>query len=261
MTKPEPQMMDVTSGVPLTPEEATLAANHVGYAESLARLVKSRLPRHVDVDELIGATYAKLLELVRRFDAGRGATFTSFAYLPLLGAAWDAARKLARHDRQVQRIIRTHRAHLEVGAAEGIAGPVAGETPEETFSRAVRSRVVVHMISQIPDEDDSMPEPFVDETSAAAHAQEREDASIRERVRARLRSLIARHLEAAEEKERLVIREVLLKGRTLDDVATELGGINKSNVARRLQKAVDRLAERLGPDLQAGDGYWATSPG
>ncbi len=246
--------------LPLTELQSALAAEHHEYAANVARGVKRRLPRHVDVNDLIAAAYEALLRLVRIYDPEKGIPFRAFAFWRLQGAAWDEARRLFRHEPAAQKKIDFQRASEQAAEAQRYVGPEDGETPEAAFARAVRAQVAVHLVSQYGDpigDDDEASDPFVTPLSAADAAGDSEADAHRAEVVDRLKGCVMTRLEELDPADRAVVRGVILEGRTLDDVARDLGGIHKANVSRRLQKALARLSALLAQDLRAGDGHWA----
>lgn len=241
---------------PLTDEQRALIESALPFAENVAAQVARRLPRGTDVDELRGAVNEKLVQLSRKFDPARGVPFNGFAAEALRGAAWDAARRSAPRGARTTRTITAARGALAVSEADRTAGPLDGESAEAAFARSVRSHAAVMLLSQCAGEDD-MYDPPSPTPSAAEDASEREAQERRDEVFARLRPRLSAALERLEEADRIAVRGVFLEGRRLDDVAADLGGVNKSNVSRRVQKALARLADLLSADLRPGDAFWA----
>ena len=70
-----------------------LIEDHVAFAASLARGMRSRLPSCVDRDELESDAYLGLIRAARTFDPSRGVQFRTFATRHINGAMIDGLRK------------------------------------------------------------------------------------------------------------------------------------------------------------------------
>jgi RNA polymerase sigma factor for flagellar operon FliA len=68
---------------------------HLGLVFSIAVKLYRRMLGRVELDELVGFGTEGLLEAAARFDASRGAAFSTFAYPRIRGAMLDGARKLS----------------------------------------------------------------------------------------------------------------------------------------------------------------------
>ena len=86
-----------------------LVAHYYQFAKQIARRRRKRLATDVqtDRDDLIGYASMALIDLVTRFDQGRGLKFTSFATLRINGAITDGIRNLdwvPRLERKAQKL-------------------------------------------------------------------------------------------------------------------------------------------------------------
>jgi RNA polymerase sigma factor (sigma-70 family) len=61
-------------------------------ARAIARSVVRRLPRHVEVHDLIAAAYCGLVDAAERFDPDRGLKFITLAEIRMRGAIYDEIR-------------------------------------------------------------------------------------------------------------------------------------------------------------------------
>ena len=83
----------------------------------LVREMLSRVPAHVNRDDLLSAGYAALVSAARGFDAERGVPFSRFAATRIRGALVDELRGLDWASRSVrQRARRTDSAREELMA-------------------------------------------------------------------------------------------------------------------------------------------------
>src|SRR5882672_3376697 len=68
----------------------------------LANRLASRIPAHVDVDDLVQVGMMGLLQCAGRFDAHRGANFKTYAHRRVQGAMLDYLRSLDWKPRSVR---------------------------------------------------------------------------------------------------------------------------------------------------------------
>ncbi|MBK8095851.1 MAG: sigma-70 family RNA polymerase sigma factor [Planctomycetes bacterium] len=84
--------------------DATDATDALAFIRSIARAVRSRLPRHVDLDELIAAGNLGWVQARQRWRPRAGATFKTFAAYRIRGAMLDLVRRLARQAQDVMTV-------------------------------------------------------------------------------------------------------------------------------------------------------------
>jgi RNA polymerase sigma factor FliA len=68
-----------------------------------AARIRERLPKHVDMDDLVQAGVVGLLDACRNYDPGRDAQFSTFAKYRIRGAILDSLRKLDWGSRTLRR--------------------------------------------------------------------------------------------------------------------------------------------------------------
>jgi RNA polymerase sigma factor for flagellar operon FliA len=85
----------------------TLVLHHIGLVRRIARKVARRLPRHVEIEDLIQAGMLGLLEAAQRYRAG--VSFETYATYRIRGAILDSVRKFDWRPRSMNRRLR----HIE----------------------------------------------------------------------------------------------------------------------------------------------------
>src|SRR5215813_7303908 len=80
----------MANAVDLSPE----ALKYLPLVKSIALQVKTKLPAHIELDDLIGYGSIGLMEAMSNFKTGRGTTFKTFAYYRIRGAIYDGLRKI-----------------------------------------------------------------------------------------------------------------------------------------------------------------------
>lgn len=85
------------------PSRDELVAQGTGLVKRIACHLAGRLPSAVDMDDLLQAGMIGLLEAAANFDAGRGASFETWAGIRIRGAMLDEVRKVDWTPRSVHR--------------------------------------------------------------------------------------------------------------------------------------------------------------
>ena len=88
---------------PLQQEQQELVLEHYGMARAMACKVYNRLPKMVDLDDLISAGVTGLIEAIDRYDASRSVPFAVYAKPRIQGAILDALRSQHWVPRSVRR--------------------------------------------------------------------------------------------------------------------------------------------------------------
>ena len=94
-------------------QKENMVDKHASMVKRIAYHLKSRLPAHIQVDDLIQAGMIGLLEAAKNYDAKQGASFETYASIRIRGAMLDEMRKndwaprsVHRNSRRVAEVIR-----------------------------------------------------------------------------------------------------------------------------------------------------------
>src|SRR5689334_6242680 len=74
------------------PESYDLVVEYYPLARMIAKRTHSRLPKGIDLDDLVSTAVIGLIEAVERYDASRGVAFKSYAKHRIQGAILDSLR-------------------------------------------------------------------------------------------------------------------------------------------------------------------------
>ncbi len=212
-------------------EADKLLEEHRPLILKIARRVRHEMAQHVPLEDLEAFGVAGLLEAHSRFDATRGARFSTFAYYRVRGAMLDGLRKML--DAPPKSMLRAKRAQAADDLAEAAgaqrAADVRNRTPEQSLAAVQKTlmRLTTSFVASCVD-----PDP------AALEAPD-EPLLARERKQ-RLRAA----MERLPERERIILEGYYLHERPLDDVAQELG-LSLSWASRLHHKGLDRLRALL----------------
>lgn len=215
----------------------------MGLVAAIAKGIHREVGAHVEYDELCSLGTQGLLEAIDRYDPERGTALATFAYYRIRGAIYDGLRTMGQLPRQVYRqaaLGRHSDAYLEshgrrAGAARVPGAPMPA-TDTAATTRALADRIRGLIAIQVATRAVEEPHPgFADNRVVPS-----DELLLREQRRARLRTVLA----TLPEREQLVIRRCYFEGRTLTEVAAEMG-LSTSWTSRLHARAVDRLRALL----------------
>lgn len=229
-------------------EPRELVERNIPLVEHIVNRIAGGLPRSVDRDDLVQVAMVGLIEAARRYDAGRGIAFSTYAGRRIEGAILDALRSMMWAPRSVrsnQREIDAAEARLRVrlqrSATEAeLANELGLDVRELAAWRAsiVRSAVV----SLDENRRDGVGDAIADDQPSTEDLVEWRE--MRDRVRACLSLLPDRH--------RYVVIGHVLEERPLHELADHLGVTRsrasqlKAEAIHLLRLAIERSTPRAG---------------
>jgi RNA polymerase sigma factor for flagellar operon FliA len=219
---------------------------HRSLVRRVAGRMRPRLPRNVDMDELMQAGMIGLHDAMTRFEEGRGATFETYAWRRIEGAMLDELRATDPLPREVRARLREVRAAvhaLEHGLgraprAKEVASKL-GWTLEE-FHRCMAD------VGQgaLRFDDEVLEHPDDDATTmAAALEDEGNDPLLHLQYRQR-EAALGRAFEALPERERYVMEMLYEHDRSLREIGEALG-VSPSRVSQLHDEIIGKLRRRL----------------
>lgn len=206
-----------------------------GLVRSLAMQIQKKLPRHLDLDDLISYGQIGLAEAARDFDPARGGKFSTFAYYRIRGAIYDGLSKMSWISRAHYNRIKCQQMSDDVLRLESEAdseSPTSLEDSLRWLKNMAGSLAVVYLSTQaresedIEVEDRSTPSP-----PALAIAEETQSA-------------IHRLIDQLPPEARTLIRATYFEGLTLTEAGRRLG-IGKAWASRLHARSLERLARAL----------------
>ncbi len=227
------------------PANEALVLRYADLVRRIAYQMIRRMPRHLDVDDLIQTGIVGLLEAAQRYEGRMGATFETFAVHRIRGAMLDWSRRSDWSSRSTRRRLRSieqarSRIEMETGRTATPADLAqATGLPLTTFHRVVRDFSLSVQISlddvRLPGEGRVPPEP-VDEREGPADELEREQTM----------RLLSEAIDSLPEEERAIFllyhdQELLMR---------EIGamyGISESRISQIHKRTIARLRAAAGP--------------
>ncbi len=212
-----------------TPQEHILDCQ--GLVRSLAWKIHRKLPRSVDLDDLIAYGQVGLSQAARDFDAGHGTQFTTYAYYRIRGAIFDGMGQMswfkpADYHRGAYERLGDDVLRLNAEQSASTGDTLSGEA--DWFSGLTSTLSMSYLTSECAAVE--MPD---------GTAQPSDTASNNE-MHARLHELI----DALPDEARQLIRSAYFEGATLQEAGKRIG-ISKGWASRLHAKTLEKLGQAL----------------
>jgi RNA polymerase sigma factor for flagellar operon FliA len=239
----------VTLGTSLPSDD--LVTSHLPLVGHVVRETMSRVPGHVNRDDLTSAGLAALVQAGRGFDPERGVPFARYAATRIRGAVLDELRSVDWASRSVRRRARDveeTRTRLSTALgrvpSDAEVASALGLTPEEVAANADDiARAQVLSLHAGPDEMSYA------ETLASTAPSPEQIVEHQERL-----TYLAHAVAELPERLRVVVEEYFLAERPMAEIAEELG-VTESRISQMRAEAMvllkDALNSQLDPDLVA----------
>lgn len=220
-------------------------AENMHLVHMLARRVHRSVPRHMELCDLISAGSLGLLEALKRFNPDREVSFRTFASARIEGAMLDSLRKLDWGSRDLRR--RGRAIERAIGKCTSTFGrlPEEEEVAKELGTTLVDLQKVVgelhgsalgvFHISSNPTE--------IEEVDVIADAGE--PGALVHCLKAELRSLLARSLDALPQRQQQIVALYYHEELTFEEIASVMG-LSASRVIQLRALALLALRSHLG---------------
>ena len=222
----------------------SLATQHVGLVEKVAKRLARKLPRHVRMDELISAGMLGLLDASERFDPKRNDRFESFAEFRIRGAMLDDLRARDSLSRDMRRICNelsdaTAALANQLGRApsEGEVADSMGITVEEM--RARQGKLSGQSVVGFDDADPAFMDRVADDGAASPY-----DLTAKRELFGQL----VDHIEGLPERMQQVLSLYYCEDLNLKEIAAVLG-VTESRICQIHTEATRRLRGSLGDEF------------
>lgn len=200
----------------------------------VAGRLRTRLPDHVDYNDLVSDGIIGLMGAIDRFDPGRGLTFQTFAVPRIRGAMVDALRALDWVPRSVRDRVR------QVEEAQRVLEARLGRIPEDPeiaeeigisvpALRDLYAKASLTSLGSLDDLD------LADDLSAAATHEIEDDET---------KAALLRVVHELPERDRVVIALYYFEGLTLSEIGQVLG-VSESRVSQLHTRATMVLRTKL----------------
>jgi RNA polymerase sigma factor for flagellar operon FliA len=202
------------TAVPSSAQRDQMFMLHQGLVRAIAWKTHQRLPRSVELDDLVAYGQIGLLEAIAAFDATRGRKFTTYAWHRIRGAMLDGLGRMTWFDRAAFEGRQYERKPTDTAvaaAAPAAQGGAATLVPATTATPAA-----------VPAEKPSARRPIrndLDHVTVTGREADAGEAALHLELVMFLRDLVS----ALPEKEAALVRGTFFEGRTLTEAARRVG--------------------------------------
>ena len=236
--------MTSTLAVSAAPARDQLVMRHYPMVRAIACRIHARLPKAVELDDLISAGTTGLLEAIDRYDASRKVPFETYAKHRIHGAIVDTLRAADWVPRSVRR-----KADLVDSARKQLSESL-GRTPTrkematvchvsvKKFDAIVADSQIRSLLSLDAPMGDGNPTPLVEQVAG-----DHEDPT-NEWVHEELRLAMHDALERLPEREKTALALYYLQEMSLKEVGSVLG-VTESRACQLCGQGIKRLRTRL----------------
>ncbi len=225
-------------------DQDQLVQDHLRLVQMVARRMASRLPAHVELDDLVHFGVLGLLDAARKYQPDREVQFKTYAELRIKGAIVDGLRELdwmPRSLRRRKRDIAQAQARLEQrlgrsASREELAADLG--LPIEELQR---------LMDELEGPGDPLSEPGLDESAEGLAGLlpdlDTEDAKTQMESRER-EQIVQKAVDALPRKERFVVQLYSFADLTMKEIGTLLN-LTESRVSQLHAQAMENLRKDL----------------
>ena len=229
-------------------ERDQLIIEHLPQIKYIAQRISTKLPSHIELNDLVSAGVLGLLDAIEKFDPGRGVKFKTYAELRIKGAILDSLRNLDWAPRSLRKKSKDlERVYKELEQKHG--RPATDKEVCEAMDISLEE--YYELIDQIKglnlgsfqelasQDDDKNAEPLV---KYVPDSPQLDPFFIFHK--SEIRDLLGGAIDTLPKKERLVVSLYYYDELTMKEIGKVLG-VNESRVSQLHTKAMLRLRTKL----------------
>ena len=233
---------------PTSAEREQLILDHLPQIKYIAQRISTKLPSHVELNDLVGAGVLGLLDAIEKFDPTRGVKFKTYAELRIKGAILDSLRNLDWAPRSLRKKSKDlEKVYKEL--EQRLGRPATDK--EICDEMEISLEVFYELLDQIKglnlgsfhelaaQDDERNSEPLV---RYVPDAPQLDPYFVFHK--SEIRNLLAGAIDALPKKERLVVSLYYFDELTMKEIGKVLG-VNESRVSQLHTKAMLRLRTKL----------------
>jgi RNA polymerase sigma factor FliA len=235
--------------IPLNPERDALILEHIPQIKYIAQRISTKLPSHVELNDLVSAGTLGLLDAIEKFDPSRGVKFKTYAELRIKGAILDslrnldwAPRSLRKKSKDLERVYRELEQRLGRPATDKEVCETMEITLEEFYELVDQIKGLnlgsFHELSS-QDDDKNGGEQLV---KYVPDAPQLDPFFVFHK--SEIRGILSTAIDTLPKKERLVVSLYYFDELTMKEIGKVLG-VNESRVSQLHTKAMLRLRTKL----------------
>jgi RNA polymerase sigma factor for flagellar operon FliA len=229
-------------------ERDQLILEHLPQIKYIAQRISTKLPSHVEMNDLVSSGVLGLLDAIDKFDPTRGVKFKTYAELRIKGAILDslrnldwAPRSLRKKSKDLERVYKDLEQRLGRPATDKEVCDEMEITLDEFYELVdqIKGLTLGSFQELTPQEDDRNSEPLV---KYVPDAPQMDPFILFHKYE--IRNLLGGAIDALPKKERLVVSLYYYDELTMKEIGKVLG-VNESRVSQLHTKAMLRLRTKL----------------
>jgi len=229
-------------------ERDQLILEHLPQIKYIAQRISTKLPSHIELNDLVSAGVLGLLDAIEKFDPGRGVKFKTYAELRIKGAILDslrnldwAPRSLRKKSKDLERVYKDLEQKHGRPASDREVCEALGITLEEYYELIdqIKGLNLGSFQELASPDDDKNAEPLV---KYVPDSPQLDPFFVFHK--SEIRDLLAGAIDTLPKKERLVVSLYYYDELTMKEIGKVLG-VNESRVSQLHTKAMLRLRTKL----------------
>ena len=229
-------------------ERDQLILEHLPQIKYIAQRISTKLPSHVELNDLISAGVLGLLDAIEKFDPTRGVKFKTYAELRIKGAILDslrnldwAPRSLRKKSKDLEKVYRELEQRLGRPATDKEVSDEMEISLEEYYELIdqIKGLNLGSFQELAPHDDEKNSEPLV---KYIPDAPQMDPFFVFQR--SEIRTLLSGAIDGLPKKERLVVSLYYYDELTMKEIGKVLG-VNESRVSQLHTKAMLRMRTKL----------------
>jgi len=242
----KPDTLD--SSIPTESEREALILEHMPQIKYIAQRISTKLPAHVELNDLISTGVLGLLDAIEKFDPNRGVKFKTYAELRIKGAILDslrnldwAPRSLRKKSKELEKVLHDLEQRLGRPATDKDICDEMNISLEEFYELVdqIKGLNLGSFQELVGHDDDKSGDPLV---SYVPDAPQMDPFFMFHK--SEIKGILAEAIDLLPKKERLVISLYYFDELTMKEIGKVLG-VNESRVSQLHTKAMLRLRSKL----------------
>ena len=229
-------------------EREQLILDHMPQIKYIAQRISTKLPSHVELNDLVSSGVLGLLDAIEKFDSSRGVKFKTYAELRIKGAILDslrnldwAPRSLRKKSKDLEKVYKELEQRLGRPATDKEVCDAMGITLDEFYELVdqIKGLNLGSFHELASQEEDKNSEPLV---KYVPDAPQMDPFFLFQK--SEIRNILAGTIDALPKKERLVVSLYYYDELTMKEIGKVLG-VNESRVSQLHTKAMLRMRNKL----------------
>ncbi len=219
-------------------DRRALVTDHQGLVRAIAHKISRKLPRNLELDDLVAYGMVGLVEASQRFDPGGGARFSSYAYYRIQGSIYDGLRKFGWLNRSEYAHVRAERGASDYLTYESDRNAAVLGDDKRTLDEQVQGSadVIANLVTVFVTSLEG-----IEGFEPSHEGGEKIHSQVEKR---QMVGIVREVMDDMKDEDRAIILGFYFEDRTLKELGEDMG-ISKSWMSRKHAQAIGRLRQML----------------